>query len=136
MASPKPHLSAASLNMRFHPYILLLFLGILISADSIAQLRFQKVIRPRYDGYIVAANAISKGIGGGYLLGGSVLNNRQDAMNMLLMKTDIRGNVLWKKEYKTGLWESCKGIEQVQGGFVVLGNRLVDSNKVSTLFLK
>lgn len=58
------------------------------------------------DGFVIAGTT-SVGIHGGY--------------DMLLVRTDLEGNVLWQREFGTSEWDLCNALEVFDDGFLLGG---------------
>jgi hypothetical protein len=81
-----------------------------------------------YDDILIATETFSDilSLGDEYLMLGSIgdtLHIFENDYNILLIKIDSNGVVLWQNEYDFGLYEYAREILRFNGGFLILSNR-------------
>jgi hypothetical protein len=61
--------------------------------------------------------------GGGFVIAGKTMTNANGQANMMLIKTDASGNMLWAKSYGMPLWEEAEAITiSADGNYLVSGS--------------
>lgn len=71
-------------------------------------------------------NGVEQGVGcrelnDGYIIAGSSSLGENGGYDMLLIRTDLNGTVLWQREFGTAEWDLCNALETFDDGFLLGG---------------
>jgi len=72
------------------------------------------------DGYIIAGNSSEGGI---------------DSYDMMLVRTDLLGNELWRQHYGKQGWDFCNGFDLLVDGFVLAGITYGPGSTIGNMFI-
>lgn len=57
----------------------------------------------------------------GYIIAGTTSLGSNGSYDMLLIRTDLQGELIWERNYGTGAWDICNSVEVLPDGFVLGG---------------